>query len=114
MSFWTNIKSKFNTTEKQDAVTYHIDSLVNDDGKMSVKGWIFSTQMDLKQIQIILSQPQREQVIEVPLTFRKDIVDVFSLSVGTKTAFEFTLAYESADTTDVFLQYAKEAGKERK
>lgn len=77
MSFWTNIKSKFNTTEKQDAVTYHIDSLVNDDGKMSVKGWIFSTQMDLKQIQIILSQPQREQVIEVPLTFRKDIVDVF-------------------------------------
>ena len=54
MSFWTNIKSKFNTTEKQDAVTYHIDSLVNDDGKMSVKGWIFSTQMDLKQIHIIL------------------------------------------------------------
>lgn len=114
MNFWKNIRNKFNKKEEQDAVTYHIDSLVNDDGKMSVKGWIFSTQANLNQIQIVLCQPQMEQVIDVPLTFRKDIVEVFSLPARTKTAFEFAVAYASAYTTDVFLQYAKETGKERR
>ena len=114
MNFWKYIRNKFNKKEEQDAVTYHIDSLVNDDGKMSVKGWIFSTQANLNQIQIVLCQPQTEQVIDVPLTFRKDIVEVFSLPARTKTAFEFAVAYASAYTTDVFLQYAKETGKERR